>query len=563
MALKRKNILSYALLLLALVLLGIVTEAFNFRIDLTEDRRYTISEPSKQVIENLDDVIFIRVYLDGEMPVQMKKFRTSIREKLDELKRYSGKNIQYEFRNPSEGSDERRRSIFRELQQKGLIPLPIRENDAEGGATQRLIFPCALVNYKGKELPVNFVKNNQQLSAEENLNFALQNLEYELVNTIQKISRTTKDKIAFIEGHGELDDNSLWGISVSLSDYYDIESVTIEGAVGILDEYKAVIVAKPVERWSEADKFVIDQYIMQGGRAAWFIDAVHIHEDSLQRGEVTMGLVCEHNLNDQLFNYGVRINHNVLQDLQCSQLRINVALTDMPAEWRLAKWTYYPLLWPPLDNPITKGIDLVKAQYPGVIDTVGNNKAIKKTYLLYSSDHAKVTAAPLIVSLSQVNEKITEQIFNLSYLPVAVLLEGEFVSPFRNRMISQYINKPGFTFSPKSKNTKMVVVSDGDIIRNEVNKAGVETIPYELGFDRHTRNTYGNKDFAMNIINYLTDENGLMEIKNRTFKMRLLDSSKIAYNHTEIIVINTVIPPAIVILCGIAFIFYRRRKYGA
>ncbi|MDR1593829.1 MAG: gliding motility-associated ABC transporter substrate-binding protein GldG [Prevotellaceae bacterium] len=558
---KRKNILSYLLFLTGLVLLGVATDLFSARIDLTEDKRYTISEPSKHVIENLDDVIFIRIYLDGEMPVHIKKFRSSVREKLNELKRYSRKNIQYEFRNPSEGSDEKRIAVFNELMQKGLTPLTIRENDAEGGATQRMIFPGALVNYKGKELPVNFVKTNQKLSVEENLNLALQNLEYELVNVIQKISRTSKDKIAFIEGHGELDDNSLWGISESLSEYYDIDAVIIEGATGILDEYKAVVIAKPMERWSEADKFVVDQYIMRGGRTAWFVDAVHVHEDSLSRGETTVGLVCEHNLNDQLFNYGVRINPNVVQDMQCSKIRIDVSLPGMPPDFRFAPWTYFPLLWTPSDNPITKGIDLVKAQYPGVIDTVGSSAAVKKTYLLYSSENAKVTNAPLIVSLSQVDERITQQVFNRSYLPVAVLLEGEFNSPFRNRIVSQYITSPGFTFTSKSVKTKMIVVSDGDIIRNDVNKAGIEIIPYRLGYDRHTEYTYGNNDFAMNVINYLTDEGGLMEIKNRTLKMRLLDNSKIAYNHTKIILINTLIPPAIVILCGIVFVIYRRKKF--
>jgi ABC-2 type transport system permease protein len=496
------------------------------------------------------------------MPVHLKKFRTAVREKLDELKRYSRKNIQYEFRNPSEGNSEKRYTVFNELMRKGLIPLTIRENDAEGGATQRMIFPGALVNYKGKELSVNFIKTNQKLSIEENINLALQNLEYEIVDVVQKITRTNKDKIAFIEGHGELDDNSLWGISESLSEYYDIEAVTVEGIVGTLDEYKAVIIAKPMTRWTEADKFVIDQYIMKGGRTAWFIDAVHIHEDSLSRGETTMGFICEHNLNDQLFNYGVRINSNVLQDMQCSKIRIDVSLPGMPPDFRFAPWTYFPLLWTPSNNPITKGIDLVKAQYPGSIDTVGNNPAIKKTCLLYSSEYAKLTTAPLVVSLSQVDEKITKQVFNSSYIPVAVLLEGEFNSPFRNRIISQYNTPHGFIFSPKSKKNKMVVVSDGDIIRNDVNKAGVEPIPYRLGYDRHTEYTYGNNDFVMNIINYLTDENGLMEIKNRTLKMRLLDNTKIAYNHTKISLINTIIPPATVIFCGIIFILYRRRKYN-
>jgi ABC-2 type transport system permease protein len=247
--------------------------------------------------------------------------------------------------------------------------------------------------------------------------------------------------------------------------------------------------------------------------------------------------------------------------MQCSKVRIDVSLPGMPPDFRFAPWTYFPLLWTPPTNPITKGIDLVKAQYPGVIDTVGNNTAVKKTYLLYSSEHAKVTNAPLIVSLSQVDEKITQKVFNSSYLPVAVLLEGEFNSPFRNRIVSQYTAAPDFTFAPKSKKTKMIVVSDGDIIRNDVNKAGIEPVPYRLGYDRHTEYTYGNNDFVMNAINYLTDENGLMEIKNRTLKMRLLDNSKIAHNHTEIVLINTLVPPVIIIFCGTVFVLYRRRKY--
>jgi ABC-2 type transport system permease protein len=562
MTLKRKNILSFLLFLSGLILSGVITDALNLRIDLTDDKRYTVSEPGRRIIEGLDDVVFIRIYLDGEMPVYLKKFRTAIREKLEELKRFSRKNIQYEFRNPSEGSLEKRYAVFSELMRKGLIPLTIRENDAEGGTTQRMIFPGALVNYKGKELSVNFVKTNQKLGIEENLNLALQNLEYETVNVIQKISRANKDKVAFIEGHDELDDNSLWGISESLSEYYDIEAVTVDGLVGILDEYKAVIIARPMSRWSEADKFVLDQYIMNGGRTAWFIDAVHVHEDSLSRGETTMGFICEHNLNDQLFNYGVRINSNVVQDMQCSKIRIDVALPGMPPDFRFAPWTYFPLLWTPSTNPVTKGIDLVKAQYPGSIDTVGNNPAIKKTYLLYSSENAKATSAPLAVSLSQVDEKITKQVFNSSHLPVAVLLEGKFNSPFRNRIVSQYKTPPGFIFSPESKPTKMIVVSDGDIIRNDVNKAGVESIPYRLGYDRHTEYTYGNNDFVVNVVNYLTYESGLMEIKNIIFKMRLLDNTKVAYNHGKIILINTIVPPAVIILGGIIFVVYRRRKYS-
>jgi ABC-2 type transport system permease protein len=558
---RRGYLASLTLTALTVCAIYAVSGWLNLRIDLTGDKRYTISEPSKTVVKNLDDMVFVRIYLDGEMPVQLKKFRTAVADKLDELQRCrGGKNLSYEFRNPLETGDIK--EVYANLTRKGLTSLSIIENDAEGGETQRLIFPGALINYKGKELPVNFIHDNQTLSAEENLNLALQNLEYELVNAIQKISRPNKDTVAFVEGHGELDDYSLNGIISSLADYYEVERVNIDGAVGILDGYKAVVVAKPLQRWTEADKFVIDQYIMNGGRTAWFIDAVDVYQDSLSSGELTMGFVCDHNLNDQLFNYGVRVNHNVVQDMQCAQIQVTLATPNAPAGFHLAPWTYFPLLWCPLDNPITKGINLVKAQYPGVIDTVGNNPEIRKTYLLYSSDKAKVNDAPLTISLSQIGERITERVFDRSHLPVAALLEGEFTSPFRNRIVSQYVNAPDFTFRPKSKSTKMIIVSDGDIIRNEVNRAGVSPLPYDLGFDRNTRNLYGNKDFVMNVINYLTDENGLMEIKNRTLQLRLLDKVKVARHHNALVIINTACPVIAVILCGLAFAWYRKRKYG-
>jgi len=559
MPLKQKNIYSFLFVLAVIAILSFVIKTFAFRIDLTEDKRYSLSKASRQVLENIEDVVFFRIYLDGEMSIPMKKFKTSIQEKLDELKRYSGKNIQYEFRNPNEGSEEKRKTVHDNLTNSGLIPLYERDGDAEGGATLRIIFPGALVSYKEKTLAVNLIHNNDVLSKEENLNFALQNLEYEIVNEIQKITRENEVKIAFIEGHGELDDLSLAGVYFALGEYYKVEGVKIDSTIGILDEYKAVIIAKPMNRWTEADKLVLDQYIMNGGRTAWFIDAVHVHEDSLSSGELTFGIPTEHNLNDQLFSYGVRINHNVIQDLQSSLIMVNIAPYGMTPNLKPAHWTYFPLLWPPLDNPITKGLNLVRSQYPGVIDTVGNNPEIKKTYILHTSDKAKVTSAPLLIGLSQIDDKITESNFNQSYLPVAVMLEGEFVSPFRNRMVGRYINDPSFIPKTKSEKTKMVIVSDGDIIRNEVSARGE---PFPLGYDRYTKTTFGNKDFVKNIINYLTDEDGLMEIRNRTFQIRLLNRSKVAHNYTNIILMNTLLPVLMVLISGIVFIWIRQRKYS-
>ena len=563
MSIKKRNIFAYLRLLGAVLILIIVGNYLNFRLDLTEDKRYTLSMQTKNILSNLDDVVFMRIYLDGEMPVSLKKFRNALREKFEELSRLSKGKLQFDFRNPSEGNEQRRASVYRDLTSKGLSHLSIVETDAEGGSIERTIFPSALANYRSRELPVNFIHQNPNLSSEETINLAMQNMEYEIVNAVNQIIQTRRHKIAFIEGHDELDDYSLAGAIARLKNYYDIERVQIDADIECLDEYRAVVIAKPLKRWSEADKFVLDQYIMSGGRTAWFIDAVHVHEDSLSSGMLTMGLVCEHNLNDQLFNYGVRINSNVVQDLQCAQIKVtsSPATPDAPPNFRLVPWTYFPLLWTSLDNPVTRGVNLVRAQYPGVIDTVGAHPKLKKSVLLYSSDKSKVSTAPLFISLSQVDERITEKQFDQSHLPVAVLLEGEFASPFRNRIVNQYLQNSDRQFKAKSSETKMIVVSDGDIIRNEVSRSFEPKI-YPLGFDRNTGQMFGNPELATNIVNYLADDDNLMNIKNRTVKLRLLDHLKVAENRNFIIIINTIAPALLVMLGGIAFAWHRRRKYG-
>lgn len=555
-----KHVKQFAILVLAVIAVGMLAEKIRFRLDLTSDKRYTISEAGRQTMKDLDDVAFVRLYLDGDMPVQMKKFRTSIKETLDELGRYAGANLQYEFRNPSEGGDEKRKAMYEELTSAGIRPLTIHENYAEGGTSQRLLFPGARVSYKGKQMTVNLIQQNPMFSAEENLNFALQNLEYEIVNTIRKLSGKDEKRIAFIEGHGELDDYEVGDIIKELSEYYTVERLSIDGELNVLDNYHAVIIAKPLKRWPETDKFVLDQYIMQGGKTAWFIDAVQVYEDSLTRGETTVGMLCEHNLNDQLFDYGVRVNPNVIRDLQCARRLINIAPAGMAADLKLVPWTYFPLLWPPPDNAITKGLNLVYAQYPGVIDTVGRNAELKKRFLLYSSDKSQTVNAPMLINLAQIRDKIEPERFSASYLPVAVLLEGIFDSPFRNRMVAESLG--AVEFKPRSKPTKMVVVSDGDVVRNDVSRRAARTTVFPLGYDRNTNLTYGNKDFVKNIVNYLVDESQLMEIRNRTFQMRLIDKAKVAKYKTRIILANTVLPPILIILSGLIFVWLRRRKYS-
>ncbi|MDR0421118.1 MAG: gliding motility-associated ABC transporter substrate-binding protein GldG, partial [Prevotellaceae bacterium] len=429
MRLRQKNITQTLLAVAAILLINVILSSSFFRIDLTSDKRYTINDVSKKTMQQLDDIVYIRIYMDGEMPVEFKKLRRSIKETLDELQIYAHQNLQYDFINPMSGNEKEREAFFTELVSKGIEPFTIQINDDEGGATQRSIFPAAIITYRGKEKSVNFFKYNDRLSPEENINMAYQNIEFELISTIKLMSRTDFPNVAFIEGHGELNSYETGDLEKELSQFYKISRVTLGGNVGILNEYKAVIVAKPQTAWSEDDKLVIDQYIMNGGNVAWFIDEVNVHEDSLANGEVTYAVQNMHNLDDLLFRYGARINADLIQDLQCAYIPVNIATVGSQPNFQLEPWFYHPLLFTNYDNIISKGINHVKSQYASTLDFVGSAKSnVQKIPLLQTSAGVKLTKAPLIISLSQINDKITEIDFNQSYKTVAAIFEGNFES---------------------------------------------------------------------------------------------------------------------------------------
>jgi ABC-2 type transport system permease protein len=512
-------------------------------------------------MRQLDDFVTVRIYLDGEMPVEFKKLRRTIKETLDELKIYANGKLQYEFINPASGNEYEREAIFKSLQAKGIEPFPVQVMDDEGGATQRIIFPSALVAYGGKEKAVNFFKYNDEISSEENINFAYQNIEFELISTIKLMNRKDFPKIAFIEGHGELDFHETGDLENELSQYYKINHIELGGNVGILDEYKTVIVAKPQQAWSEDDKLVIDQYIMNGGNVAWFIDEVAVNEDSLANGEITYAMQNMHNLDDLLFRYGARINSDLVQDLQCAFIPVNIAPAGSQPNFQLSQWLYYPLLFANNDNFITKGLNLVKSKYASTVDFVGSAKAnIQKTPLLQTSDRVKITKTPAIISLSQINDKITEIDFNQSIKTIAAIFEGNFESGFKTRIVSRYNNGKPFDFVGSGKTAKMFIASDGDIIRNDVVRRANGTRIFPLGYDRYLNRTFGNKDFVKNVILYLTDDSGLLEIRSHDISLRLLDKEMLVINRNRIILINTLIPPVIIIIFGIIFTVVRKQK---
>ena len=560
--LKKQNIIQLIIALVIILLVNYISLNIYFRLDLTADKRYTLSDATVEILDSLEDVVYIEIYLDGEMPIGFQRMQKSIHELMDEFRVIAGSEIQYQFINPSKSSDQsKRNAIYQDLYDRGLNPTNVKDRDEEGGLAEKILFPGAIITYQEKETPINLLVNNPGLSAEVNLNNSIQSLEYKFIDAIRKITTKQRKKIAFIEGQGELDEFYTGDITRSLNEYYEIDRVTIKEYINILDPYDAVIIAGPTEQYTEKSKFIVDQYIMNGGKVLWFVESVKISMDSLSAGGATFALMNDINLSDQLFKYGVRINPNVIQDVQCAVIPVNTAIAGTQPKFAPAPWLYFPLLVAPDNNPVTKNLNMIKSEFPGVIDTVGSNSEIKKQVLLTSSPNSRVLNVPLLVSLTQVSEKLDPLTFNQQNNPIAVILKGQFESVFKNRMINEYIAGQEFNFKEKSKFTKMIVVSDADIIKNDVRQRADGIFITPLGYDRYTKQTYGNKEFVMNAVHYLVDESGILDIRSREFKLRLLDKSKIQEEKTKWKIINTILPVLFIIIFAILLAYIRKRKY--
>ncbi len=558
---KMKAWIQFLMTVAAIIIIASLFSLFRLRLDLTEDRRYTLSEPTRQILSEVSNDIFVQVYLDGDMPVPLKRLRRAVKDMLDEFRIASGRKIYYEFINPADTKDaQQREAQFNALYKKGLNPVNIQASDAEGGKSQKMIFPGMIINYNNIEVPVNFLENNPAVSYEQNILHSVEGLEYEMIQTIATVSADTVYKVAFLEGQKELEEIDVADITINLAKFFTIDRGAINGRTGVLDQYAALIVAKPQEEFSETDKLILDQYIMNGGKVLWLVEQVAINSDSLATG-ATIGLYRPLNIEDQLFRYGVRINPEIIQDLDCMVIRLSVS-TGEQNQIVPAPWFYYPKLYPNQNHPVTRNLNKIKGQFVNTIDTVGMDTAIKKTILLATSPQSKTLVPPVVIRLKEAEEIPDEQTYNLSHLPVAVLLEGVFPSAFKNRMTGNLISDRDFEIRNESISTRMIVVADGDIIRNDVRRTGTTGTPYPLGQDRVSGEIMGNRDFIINCLNYLVDDNGIMELRSREMKLRLLDRNRIREERTFWQIINTTVPVLIVIISGIIWSFFRRKIYA-
>ena len=563
----RKQLITETAVKIAIVLMiGILSSYFHARFDLTADKRYSLSKPTKQMLQRVDDEILFRVYLDGDLPAGFKRLQNSVREMLDEFRAYGGDNIQYEFIDPTENPNQQARErIFRELYQKGLDPTNLQVKEKDGSSSQKLIFPGIMVSYGGRDVAVNILKNHVSASAESNLQTSIQSLEYDLTFAINQLLNPESPVIGFIRGHGELAPEQMEDMAYTLGKFYTLRQVDADAGLTATDSagrltYRALVVAQPLSRFSDAEKFMIDQYVMAGGRVLWLVDYTTASIDSLSHGRDVKALPLELNLDDLLFNYGVRINANLIQDMQCAVVPVNTALVGQLPHFTPAPWVFSPIVTPTDGHPLTKNLDMIRVDFASSIDTVGRNADVSKTVLLAASGNCRTVPLPAQVDLSIIGNRIAPEAFAHSGLIMGVLLEGQFQSAFANRPLQV----DGFSrqqFRRQSTATRMIVISDGDIIRQQFRQNGDQREPLPLGYDRFTRQTFGNKEFLLNAINYLCGFDELMESRSKEFKLRMLDRARITEQRTLWQVVNVGVPLLMILAFGLIFNALRKRRY--
>jgi len=558
--------------LVIIVLLNVIGSYIYTRIDLTAEKRYSLSDATKEMLRDLDDIVYFQVYLEGEFPAGFKRLRNATKEMLDEFRAYSD-NIEYEFINPSESDNaQERNATYQILVDRGLNPTDLQVNAADGMKKQ-IIFPGAIAMYKETEAPLELLRSQLGLAPEQVLNNSIESLEFNLANAIKALTTIVKPKIAIIEGHGELAPIERADISQALQEYYNVFEIAIDEQINSLTErvendslgtiirkkYTAIIIAKPDSAFSEKDKFIIDQYIMYGGKVLWLVEPVFASMDSLQFAGATVGIARDLNLDDMLFNYGVRLNTNLVMDLNALPIPLTVGNIAGQPQVDFFPWYYFPLVNPASKHPIVNNLNSIKTEFVSSLDTI-QVKHVKKSILLATSDYSRAVNVPVYINLSILDQEPDERQYQDPPQAIAVLLEGQFESNYTNRIPPAVQYDKTIRFQEYSKPTKMIVITDGDIMRNQLHyKQGY---PLPLGFDQYTRQTFGNKEFILNAMNYLTEGEGLINIRSRELKLRLLDPTKVNKSKLFWQMLNVVLPVLAIILMGLLLSFIRRRKYA-
>lgn len=561
MANKLKYLLIFIITIIVIVLLNFVGSKVYTRFDLTAEKRFTLTDETVAALESLTDSVNIQVFLGGEVPLSFNRMRRETEDMLRQFEDISDGFINYEFVDLKADGEAKEKEYNKLLARFGIKPYTMKQKGDKGEMVQMRVYPCALVGNKQKATGVKLLQTKTGASLDQMLHTSLQNLEYELLNAVKKLNQSKRSRIAFISNKSCLTYYESIGALSVLKEHYDVVRKPLTDSVGSFDLYDVVIVPGPEQKFTEPEKLVLDQYVMQGGSILWLIDQVNVPYDSLAFMPTVMALPRDLNIDDMLFKYGVRVNRNLVLDSKCAQIPVNIAPEGERADFKPAPWYFFPLIEPDANHPITKNLDLIRSQFVSQIDTVGNSHAIKKSVLLETSYYTRVQAPPFQVNFGILSIAPDERFFKDYKQIVGVLLEGKFPSVFTGRPLPKGELPEGFRLKTESDSARQIIIADGDIFKNDYRLKAYDTLPFPLGLDKYTKQVYGNKSFLLNSVNYLCGETDLMNLRARELQNRLLNKSRIAEERSWWQILNVAMPVLAVILAGFIIFMIKRWKY--
>ena len=568
---KFRHVLEVLIVIALIIVVNIIGNAKFARLDLTEDKLHSLSDNTIDFLENeIDQVINIEIYLDGQFPAFIQKLKNSIKEKIEEFQAYAGKKVKFRFVNPNEDK-ELAKELKQQLAQLGLYPSFILSKE-EGSEEFTEIWAGAKILYGEKQQAIQFLPGGNFLVSPAHVNTAVNQLEYNFVKAFWQLTNQSRDNIAFLRGHGELTNKEAWSIQYELKQFYNVDTVQIIDSTGnenikSLDKFQALVIAKPTKPFNEREKYVIDQYVMKGGKVFWLVDNLDVPEDSLAVSEVVHTFQYDLNIDDMLFKYGARVNKNLVADVNCGPImrKNNYKVLD--------HWFLYPVLTNQNTSELTHNVAPIKIRYGSTVEAVGSQD-IKKTVILETSKNYKVLPARFRISYGY-NQHGYRPIDSLrtdpdATKPLALLLEGEFTSHYKGRIIDKYVNDPTANYLEKSKANKMVVIGDGDLIRNELGMSEKgQLLPYGLQFEPLVRDQnnqvatmYGNGIFFTNLMDRMMGNEHLISLRSRMKIVRLLNREEISINRRSWQTFNLTIPVILVVVLGLVQWYIRRRKFA-
>lgn len=549
-------VLQTLVVLLSVWLVNQVANRYRTQFDLTEEKRYTISDATKNLLQSLDEEVFFEVYLAGDLPANFERFQKSIGEMLEQFAIESSNRVQYKFTDPSQANNaQARNQFYQSLMDKGVQATNLNYKNADGDKMEKLIFPGAIASKGMSEVSANLLKGNRAAGPEGMLNQSIEGLEYELAKAISELVDGGTKKVAYLTGHGSPNGEDIAGFRSAVQSKFDLFNVSLDGRKE-LSGYDVVVVGKPTKPFTEREKYMVDQYLMRGGNLIYFIDALSVNMDSAS-GEGTVAIPYETNLTDQLFKYGVRVNQNYVLDVNSGQFPVVAGNMGNQPQIQMIPWPFFPVLTNFSKHPAVRNLDAILGRFVSEIDTVKAD-GITKTPLINTSQYTKLLGPPVRVAFNDLRDELRPEKFTDGPKTVGYLLEGAFTSLYANRLVPKGFDKAQFV--PKGTPAKVIVIGDGDIIRNDIDPETDQ--PLGLGVEPFTKTTYANETFILNILDYMVDDSGLIETRSREVKIRPLDRVKVKQERTKWQVINLVAPVLLVLLIGGAKWYVRKKKYA-